>query len=298
MIALSKNLRVGSGESTAEEKEDELRRLMRSFGSVLVAYSGGVDSTYLAFVAKSELSERAFCVMGNSPSVSDFQRKQAAESALSAGFEFTVVETFELGDAEYAANDRDRCYFCKSELYRRLALVGRELNGPLLVDGTNADDILDIRPGRKAARNLGVRSPLAEIGLSKSEIRERSRFHGLKSWDQPASPCLSSRVAYGVPVTIERLSRVEAAEKVLRDEGFREFRVRVHTDLARIEIARNEIERALDIRLLDKVRKRIKDLGFVYVTLDLEGFRSGSMNEGPTGALRSERIGESKLEKV
>ncbi len=298
MIAVSKNLRVGSAGSTAEEKEAELRRLMHSFGSVLVAYSGGVDSTYLAFIAKSELRDRAFCVMGNSPSVSEFQRTQAAESALSAGIEYKVVETFELGDAAYSANGRDRCYFCKSELYRRLTELGKELNGPLLVDGTNADDILDVRPGRKAARQLGVRSPLAEIGLSKSEIRERSRFHGLRSWDQPASPCLSSRVAFGVPVTIERLSRVEAAEKILRDESFREFRVRVHADLARIEIARDEIERAFDLKLLDKIRMRIKDLGFVYVTLDLEGFRSGSMNESPSGRLRPERISESKLEKV
>jgi pyridinium-3,5-biscarboxylic acid mononucleotide sulfurtransferase len=278
MIALPKNLRVGAAGSTAEEKEFELRRLMRKFGRVLVAYSGGVDSTYLAFVAKSELGDESQCVMGNSPSVAEFQREQALDSAASGGFEFTVVDTFELNDKNYVANGADRCYFCKNELYRLLTSIAEERNNPVVVDGTNADDIRDHRPGRRAARELGVRSPLADVGLSKNEIRERSRFHGLRSWARPASPCLSSRIAHGVPVTIEKLSRVEAAEKALREEGFVEFRVRIHKDLARIELARTELESALDLPLLDRIQKKIKDLGFKYVTLDLEGFRSGSMN--------------------
>jgi len=246
---------------------------------VLVAYSGGVDSTYLAFIAKSELGDESHCVMGDSPSVAEFQREQALDSAASGGFTFTVVNTFELNDGNYVANGSDRCYFCKNELYQRLTSIAEVRNNRMVVDGTNADDILDVRPGRRAARELGVRSPLAEVGLSKNEIRERSRFHGLRSWDRPASPCLSSRIAYGVPVTIEKLSRVEAAEKVLREEGFTEFRVRLHKDLARIELARLDLERALDLPLLDRIQKKIKDLGFKYVTLDLEGFRSGSMNE-------------------
>jgi pyridinium-3,5-biscarboxylic acid mononucleotide sulfurtransferase len=281
MIALPKNLRVVAGESTAEEKEFELRRLMREFGRVLVAYSGGVDSTYLAFIGKSELGENADCVMGDSPSVGEFQREQARDSAASGGFNFALVKTFEMDDRNYVANGPDRCYFCKNELYQQLISIAAQRNNAVVVDGTNADDILDHRPGRHAADELGVRSPLAEVGLSKDEIRERSRYHGLRSWDRPASPCLSSRIAHGAPVTIEKLWRVEAAEKVLRGEGFIEFRVRIHKDLARIELARNELDRALDLTLLDKIQKKIKDLGFKYVTLDLEGFRSGSMNEVP-----------------
>ena len=273
MIALPKNLRVGAAGSTAEEKEFELRRLMRKFGRVLVAYSGGVDSTYLAFIAKSELGDESHCVMGDSPSVAEFQREQALDSAASGGFKYEVIKTFELDDGNYAANGSDRCYFCKNELYRRLTSIAEERNNLIVIDGTNADDMLDHRPGRRAAQELGVRSPLADAGLSKNEIRERSRFHGLRSWDRPASPCLSSRIAHGVPVTIEKLSRVEAAENVVREEGFVEFRVRVHKDLARIEVAGNELERALDRRLLDRIQKKIKDLGFKYVALDLEGFR-------------------------
>ena len=281
MIASTKNLRIGSRESTAAEKESELRRLMRKLGTVLVAYSGGVDSTYLAFIATQELGKDARCVMGDSPSVSEFQRTEAEQAAASGGFQFGVVDTFELEEQGYVANGRDRCYFCKSELYGRLTRIAAERNVTTVVDGTNADDVLDIRPGRAAAAAFRVRSPLAEIGLSKDEIRHLSKLHGLRTWDRPASPCLSSRIAFGVPVTIERLSKVEAAESVLRGEGFSEFRVRVHDELVRIEVARNELEMAFSVPLLDRIQKKIKDIGFTYVTLDLTGFRSGSLNEIP-----------------
>ncbi len=265
-------------EISAAEKESKLRALMREMRSVLVAYSGGVDSTYLAFIANNELAGQAVPVMGISPSVSEFQRIEAVEAARSGGFKFRKLDTFEFADKNYTANPADRCYFCKSELYGRLSKLAVDEGMAWVLDGTNADDLRDHRPGRKAAEERLVRSPLAELGFSKNDIRLQSRFHNLKSWDKPASPCLSSRIAHGVPVTIARLSQVEQGERVLRAEGFREFRVRVHDELARIEISREELARALDIELIDRIKQSFKALGFKYVTMDLEGFRSGSTN--------------------
>ena len=264
--------------STAE-KEQNLRTLMRSMGSVLVAYSGGVDSSYLGLIASQELGPKALCVMGLSPSVAEHERRAAARIAELHGFGFETVGTNEISAAGYVANQPNRCYFCKTELYQKLSEVAGGRGFAFVADGTNIDDLGDHRPGRIAALEKNVRSPLVEAGFTKTEIRVRSRELGLGTWDKPASPCLSSRIAYGTPVTIERLGKVERGETVLREMGFREFRVRVHGDLARIEIARDEFGRIQAGDIMETVGSRLKKIGFRYVTLDLNGFRSGSLNE-------------------
>jgi uncharacterized protein len=262
------------------EKESALRLRLRETGKAVVAFSGGVDSSYLAFVASSELGSDALCVTGISPSVSLEQRDRAGEVAAKHGFSHRFIETEEISDPRYVANPTNRCFYCKTELYGKLSSIASEAAAGSIMDGTNADDLGDHRPGRKAAEEFGVESPLAEIGFTKDEIRELSRAHGLETWDMPASPCLASRIQYGMPVTIERLSKIENGEAFLRNKGFVEFRVRSHGDLVRLEFTRADLPKAYEMSLRGEIAPHFRSLGFRFVTIDSEGFRSGSMNAG------------------
>jgi pyridinium-3,5-biscarboxylic acid mononucleotide sulfurtransferase len=262
-----------------DAKERALGDALASLDSVIVAYSGGVDSAYLAYIAHRTLGDRALAVTADSPSYPERHRSLAIRIARDFGLRHEIIHTSELERPEYRANPANRCYYCKHELYTHLSRFA-ESRRAVVVDGNNADDRGDYRPGRQAAREFGVRSPLDEVDLTKSEIRELSRRAGLPTWDEPASACLSSRIPYHTEVTDAKLRTIERAEQSLRALGFRLFRVRHHDELARIEIARDEMARALEPEVAETIVRELKAAGYRYVSLDLRGYRTGSLNEG------------------
>ena len=273
--------RIGLSEDSVMEPEVADKRaalevVLEGLAGAVVAYSGGVDSSVLAAIAHDVLGDRCVAATAVSPSMASREVEAAVELAHTRGWDHVIFHTSEVDREEYARNDPDRCYWCKVDLYETLGPLARQRGASILV-GTNRDDLVDIRPGHRAARERGVLSPLSDVGLTKAQVRDLARAMDLPVADKPASPCLASRFAYGVRVTAEGLRRVEAAEELLRSLGFEVLRVRDHGDLARVEVPAESIESAAAQR--DAITQGLRELGYVYVTLDLAGFRSGSQNE-------------------
>jgi uncharacterized protein len=264
---------------SAEEKELLLLKQLAEFPSLVVALSGGADSAYLAWAAHRAMGEQALSVTALSPSYSAHDRAVVEEFVRQLGVRHEFIETHEMENPKYRANAADRCYFCKDELFAALDVIAEERDFAAVAYGVNADDTLDFRPGHRAASEHRVLTPLLDAGLHKTEIRQLSQRAGLPTWDRPASACLASRLPYGTEVTPERLALVERGEAALRELGFRQFRVRLHEKLARIEIAPEEMPRALSPQMAASITARLKAAGFTYVALDLEGYRQGSLNE-------------------
>jgi pyridinium-3,5-biscarboxylic acid mononucleotide sulfurtransferase len=261
------------------EKEASLEHALRRMERVIVAFSGGADSAYLAWAAHRALGANALAITADSPSLPESHKRDAEAFARRYGIAHEYIRTDEFTNPAYAANNPDRCFHCKDELFRRLEQVARERGIGHVVYGVNLDDLSDYRPGQIAARQHQVGAPLADAGLSKAEIRELSRRAGLPTWDRPASACLSSRIPYGTPVTIQNVKTVEVGEEQIKALGFRQFRVRFHGEIVRLEIAPDEMPKALNLEMTQRFTALFKSLGFQYVTLDLEGYRQGSLNE-------------------
>jgi uncharacterized protein len=270
---------VNQAQRSTAEKESLLCRQLAELPSVIVALSGGADSAYLAWAAHNAIGQRALCVTALSPSYSAHDRTVVDEFVRQLGLNHAFVETHEMENPKYRANATDRCYFCKDELFKVLDVIAQERGISAVAYGVNADDTLDFRPGHRAAAEHRVLAPLLDVGLHKPEIRSLSQRAGLPTWDRPASACLASRLPYGTEVTRERLALVERGEAALRELGFRQFRVRLHEKLARVEIAPEEMSRAMSPEMAGSISARLKAAGFTYVALDLEGYRQGSLNE-------------------
>jgi len=260
------------------QKQEKLFADLSAMERVIVAYSGGADSAYLAWAANRVLGDNAIAVTADSASIPESHKRDAEAFARHCGFRHEYIETREFENPDYVRNAPDRCFHCKDELFNRLEEVGRNRGIQNIVYGVNRDDLGDYRPGQKAAKNHDAKAPLVDAGLTKAEIRELSRLAGLPTWDRPASACLSSRIPYGTPVTVQNVKTVERGEEEIKALGFRQFRVRFHGELVRIEIAKDELPKALTLEMAEKFTSIFKPLGFHYITIDLEGYRQGSLN--------------------